>query len=79
MKMTDRPENAGGGGHDHVKLDEVIKTIEYEADLVVALVQNPVDGPRLIIKHPCIEALEEIMQLIADTSPEQPQGELPSE
>ena len=45
----------------------------------MTLVRNEVDGPRLIVAHPNIEALEEIMQLIADTSPEQPQGELPSE
>ncbi len=49
---------------------EVIRTIDLgEDDVIVKLVRNEVDGLQLIIAHPNIKALEEIMQLIIDTAP----------
>jgi hypothetical protein len=49
---------------------EVIRTIDLgEDDVIVKLVRNEVDGLQLIVAHPNIKALEEIMQLIIDTAP----------
>jgi hypothetical protein len=45
----------------------VIRTIDCdEDDVVMTLVHSEVDGTRLIVAHPDISALEQVMQWIVD-------------